>query len=286
MDKVTTAWDRGRLVSEDPRRVSLSWGSGVASGAAEGTLDVPSTARSSLVCWTHPEWVRRFPWLVQGTTGRSPGEREGDFRLFGPDGRPEQNPNWLDLAKGLGFTGVSYTRQVHGEGILAHREPGFGLSIGPAADGQITSAPGALMAVTVADCVPVFLVDPDRRTVALLHAGWRGVVAGILEAGISLLLQHSRGTEGDILVHLGPAICGTCYEVGPEVHAALGLSRPRKPSPVDLRGVLAERAVGAGILDSHVTRSSFCTLCSGSLFFSHRGREAKRQVGFLGIRPS
>ncbi|MGW8266860.1 MAG: laccase domain-containing protein, partial [Longimicrobiales bacterium] len=157
----------------------------------------------------------------------------------------------MDLAQGLGFTGVRHTRQVHGKAIHSHGEPGFGLSVGADGDGHITSAPGTLLAVTVADCVPVFLVDPDRRTVALLHAGWRGTAAGILEEGISLLLRHSRGNEGDILMHLGPAICGTCYEVGGEVHAALGLPPPEKPSPVDLRGVLTERAIGLGLLESH-----------------------------------
>ena len=192
----------------------------------------------------------------------------------------------MDLARGLGFAGMKHTRQVHGKGILPHRKPGSGLSIGPDADGHSTSAPGILLAVTVADCVPVFLVDPIRRAVALLHAGWRGAAAGILEEGASLLLQDAGAREEDILMHLGPAICGTCYEVGPEVHVALGLPRPETPSPVDLRGVLAERAVELGLLDSHITRSSFCTLCNASPFFSHRGGESKRQVGFLGIRPS
>jgi YfiH family protein len=211
---------------------------------------------------------------------------EGDFRLFDGEGPPAENPNWMELARCSGFPGVRHARQVHGKGILLHRGPTTGLSLGPDGDGHAASAPGTLLAVTVADCVPVFLVDPRHRAVALLHAGWRGAAAGILEEGISLLQGEFQTSESELLVHLGPAICGSCYEVGPEVHGALGLPLPEGPTPVDLRGALAERAVSMGVLPSQITRSVFCTLCGGSPFFSHRAGESRRQVGFLGIRPS
>lgn len=275
-----------RVISENPRRASSPSKSGVSFGTALENADGPAQPPSSLMCWTHPEWAQRFPWLAQGTTGRSPGHGEGDFRLFGPHGPAEENANWMELARRHGFAGVLHAQQVHGKDILVHREPGVGLSIGPDSDGHISDIPGAFMGVTVADCVPVFLVDPRRRTVALLHAGWRGVAAGILEGGISLLQDDFRADAEDLLLHLGPAICGSCYEVGPEVHAALGHPEPDGPAPVDLRAALAARAVEAGLLRSHITRSSFCTLCNGSPFFSHRAGEPKRQVGFLGIRPS
>jgi YfiH family protein len=236
-----------------------------------------------LVCWTHPEWAQRFPWLVQGTTSRSPGPAGGDFRLFGTEGQQVAQERWMELARSQGFSGVAHARQVHGKKILIHEAPAEGLSVGEDADGHFSSAPGTLMAVTVADCVPVFLVDPGRRAVALLHAGWRGTAAGILEEGISLLAdQCPSGPEG-ILVHLGPAICQDCYEVGPEVHTALGLREPEGPAPVDLRGVLGERALRMGVMRANVTRSSFCTLCGGSPFYSHRGGATQRQVGFVGI---
>jgi copper oxidase (laccase) domain-containing protein len=74
--------------------------------------------------------------------------------------------------------------------------------------------------------------------------------------------------------------------VGPEVHRALGLPAPPEPTPVDLRSVLIERALGMGILWAHLTCSPFCTLCGSSPFFSSRGGATQRQVGFLGISPS
>jgi copper oxidase (laccase) domain-containing protein len=73
--------------------------------------------------------------------------------------------------------------------------------------------------------------------------------------------------------------------VGPEVFAALGLPTPRAPRPIDLRGVLAARAVAAGADPSRLTTSAHCTLCTGSDLFSHRGGDLGRQVGYIGVRP-
>jgi hypothetical protein len=85
-------------------------------------------------------------------------------------------------------------------------------------------------------------------------------------------------------VHCGPAICGDCYEVGPEVHAALRLPTPPERSPVDLRAVLSARAVAAGVPAGTVSTSSWCTRCDASCFFSYRAGDAGRQLGLLGVR--
>ena len=113
----------------------------------------------------------------------------------------------------------------------------------------------------------------------MLHGGWRGTAAGILRRGLSGLPSVSR-----VWIHLGPAVCGRCYEVGPEVHEQLGLEPPATPSPVDVRGVLAHQAIETGVAPDRITVSEHCTRC-GEGFFSHRGGDTGRQVGFLGIRP-
>jgi polyphenol oxidase len=141
------------------------------------------------------------------------------------------------------------------------------------------------MCVTVADCVPVYVVDPVRMATALLHAGWRGVAAGVLERGLKTLERCFGSKAEELLLHLGPAICGACYEVGPEVHRALGLPDPGEPAAVDLRGVLAARATATGVDPARITRSAQCTRCGDSPFFSHRRGDPERQVGYLGIRP-
>lgn len=240
--------------------------------------------------WVHPEWEISFPWLAQGTTGGSGRGSAGgrDFALFTDASSPSGRASWEILAARLGFPGFVCSRQVHGRSVWVHREGTreCGANEPQDADGHATDRPEILLGVTVADCVPVFLVEPGSRTIGLLHAGWRGAAAGIMEEGIHVLRTLSGASSRDLHLHLGPSICGACYEVGPEVHEALGLSRPAEPEPVDLRAILASRALEAGVPNLQISRSSWCTLCGGSPFYSHRRGDGERQVGFLGIRTS
>lgn len=247
-------------------------------------VDHDPEGRGALTVWVHPGWENRLPWLAQGTTGRSSEGPSRDFALFRGDGPSGARANWLHLAEKLGFPSVAHARQVHGREVLLHRQAPPGLHLGSDADGHLTPLSGLLMAVTVADCVPVFLVDPEGRRGGVLHAGWRGLAAGVLERGISILTDGMGSRSQDLLLHLGPSICGECYEVGPEVHGSLGLPVPDTPRPVDLRSLLLERGREAGVRPGNITRSGFCTLCGGSPFFSHRGGDPERQVGFLGFR--
>ena len=250
----------------------------------------------------HPGWVRAFPWVVQGTTVRAgydaragghdraartrtgPTRADADFGLFtgGPAGAVMKR--WESLAEDTGFGSVVHARQVHGCAVTLHEATPPGLLLVPPCDGHATRRAGTLLAVSVADCVPVFVVAPRARAVMLLHAGWRGVAGGILEAGFAML-ERDFGTHArEAHMHMGPAICGRCYEVGREVHEALGLPRPASPGePVDLRRVLADRALAAGADPAHLTTSTFCTRCADAPFFSHRGGDAGRQIAVLGI---
>lgn len=261
-----------RQITEEPRL-----------GPVEESIGEPG---SPALWWAHPRWESRFPWVIQGTTAREPGKGAGDFALFRESGPTAPSSRWTDFAQSLGFQGVFHARQVHGRKILFHGSQSSGLVLGPDADGHLTSQPGVLMAVTVADCVPVFLVDSEGRGGGVLHAGWRGVVAGILEAGVGMMMEGLKVRPGDLFLHLGPSICGACYEVGPEVHEALGLLVPAGPRPVDLRQVLAQRALSLGLDPDRISISTHCTLCGVSPFFSHRGGDPQRQIGFLGIRSS
>lgn len=234
----------------------------------------------------HPGWAAAFPWLVQGTTTRGSPGREFDLGLFS-GGSPKQavHEHWGRLLAVTAMTSAVHARQVHEADVLVHLSPRRGLRLVEPSDGHATAQPGLLLAVTTADCVPVSVVEPESRSVALLHAGWRGVAAGILERGVAVLGELSGAPVGSLELHLGPAICGDCYEVGPEVFEAVGARRPRVAGPIDLRAVLAERAVEAGLDPVKVTISEHCTRCTGSGLFSHRAGDRGRQVGYLGIRP-
>ena len=168
-------------------------------------------------------------------------------------------------------------RQVHGKRVITHSTDWSGWLRSDAADGHIAPRRGIGLAVTVADCVPVFIGHPSGAA-ALLHAGWRGTAAGILDVA----LRDLRGAglaAGDLRVHLGPSICGSCYEVSPTVYQTLTGRTVDSPTSVDLRQVLAHQARREGV--RQISLSPFCTLCHQGRFFSHRGGDPGRQLGVL-----
>ena len=237
--------------------------------------------------WTHPEWAERFPWLVQGTTGAGDGSESFSLGLWGRTPVGETLERWRELRRELRMPTAMHALQVHGAKLRLHSAPAAGeLILTEEVDGHLTRQPGALLTVSVADCVPIFLVDPERRAVALLHGGWRGIAAGILEAALGALADEFGSKPPDLWMHCGPSICGACYEVGPEVHAAVRPWEevPVTPLPVNLRAAVAERALGRSLLPERITISAHCTRCGPGTFFSHRSGSRGRQVGFLGVR--
>lgn len=204
----------------------------------------------------------------------------GDFAL-GDDGTAAAGTaQWNALAGSIapGIDGLVSARQVHGQRIAEHREAAKGWQRLDGYDAHIVHARGVAAAVTVADCVPVFVAHPDG-TVAMVHAGWRGVAARILPGAVALL--HATGrSPGDLHVHLGPAICGRCYEVGPDVYEQLTGWQTTRPRLVDLRSLLAEQARESGV--RAMSASPWCTRCDNDRFFSHRAGDTGRQVAVIG----
>ncbi len=257
------------------------------SGSASTFRVVREVPTEGIPGFSHPEWRRRFPWLVQGTTARGGTEAPFDLGLF-----TAASPacavleRWESVRSFAGLGQVVLAHQVHGATVRYHRRGAAGLHIVEPCDGHATADSDVLLAVSLADCVPVSLVDPGRRAVALVHAGWRGAAAGVLERGVQVLAERAGSRPSDLLVHLGPAICGTCYEVGAEVFEALGLEDPGAPASLDLRDALARRAVAMGVRSDNVSVSGLCTRCGEGDLFSHRAGDGGRQVGYLGIAPA
>lgn len=153
-------------------------------------------------------------------------------------------------------------------------------------DGHVAEGVGTMLCVTVADCTPIYLLHPKTKTIALLHAGWRGAAAGILERGLQSLLVAATGIPGDpeeagIVAHLGVSICRECYEVGPEVFEGVGLPVPEGgKGHLDVRAVLADQAEALGIKE--VTMSGHCSR-HGEGWYSHRGGDKGRMVAYVGV---
>jgi hypothetical protein len=173
----------------------------------------------------------------------------------------------------IGVDRLARGYQVHGtvvERLEGPPEPG---AHGRHADGQATALSGVGAMVLTADCLPVALASAGA--VAMLHAGWRGLAAGVLESGVQALRE--LGGEGEIVAVIGPGAGACCYEVGPEIHAIFG-DVHRAGTRIDLRAIARGRLLAAGVAD--VLDVQACTICDVR-FFSHRreGARAGRQAG-------
>lgn len=233
-----------------------------------------------LPVYVHPEWRERFPFLVHGITGRPPAVEAARLALGDRDAFVRE------LARLGGLRRVVGAEQVHGADVLV---VGAGPGVGPdgaVADALITAEPRLGLAVLVADCVPVFLVDARGRAAGIVHAGWRGTAAGVLEAAIEAMRAELGVEPLELHVHLGPSICGRCYDVGPEVFEALGLPAPPHKGFLDLAGVLAARGEALGVRPDRVSRSAYCTRCDEERFHSYRGEAgtSARMAAFVALR--
>ena len=188
----------------------------------------------------------------------------------------EVNDRWLDLVRATGGR-LASAHQVHGAKIITHTPGWDGWLRLDSADGHATAHHDTALVVTVADCVPIFIGHPKGAS-ALLHAGWRGVAGGILEAGVRTMKALGCLPQ-DLVLYLGPAICGSCYEVGADVYAQLMRRTIDHPALVDLRALLADQARIAGV--KQIECSASCTRCHNDRFFSHRAGDTGRQVAVI-----
>lgn len=231
-----------------------------------------------------PEWRQRFG-VIAGITARgSTGGRGFDLSLTGDAPIGQVLERWEALrGSHPGFRAVILGRQVHGTKVGWY-EGGEGWIRVDDTDGHATVTPGILLSITVADCIPVYLLAPAQQGVALLHAGWRGASAGILDQGIDRLTSYTGVRPSEIIMHCGIGICGRCYEVGSEVLQAFGLRGDGAgPWQLDLRERLAKRGLSLGL--GQVSISEWCTAHDRPGFFSHRASRGRdgRMVAYLGF---
>ena len=217
------------------------------------------------------------PFAELGVRAFTTGRRAGSFGTASDEPVRDVMARWNALRAALGGARLATATQVHGTTIIEHGGSWRGWLRGEAADGHLAMTPDTGMAVTVADCVPVFLAHPSGATAAL-HSGWRGTAAGITTQAIIRFTAMGLAA-GDLRVHCGPAICGKCYEVSPDVYGLLTGRQVAVPTTVDLRSLIADQARALGV--RHISLSALCTRCDNDQFFSHRAGDAGRQLGII-----
>lgn len=202
--------------------------------------------------------------------------------------------NRARAAVALGFDPAAMVcgEQVHGgvAAVVGKADAGRGArryeEAIPGADALVTNTPNLLLTLCYADCVPIFLVDPRQRAVAVIHAGWKGMAADVIENTVTTLQKDFGSDPADLIAAVGPCIGPCCFEVGPEVAARFpddtecNASREQRPH-VDLPGA-ARRLRAAGIAGANITIAGECTACLPGLYFSHRrDRGATGRMGAL-----
>lgn len=220
------------------------------------------------------ETLSAIPGLVHGFTSAAL-EGASDLR----EGAPEQV--WEAAAEALGApgAGVARMKQVHGRQVLRVSGPGMAGE----ADALVTDTPGLLLAVRVADCVPILVVG--QRGVAAIHAGWRGLALGVIAAALDALGPARAAV-------VGPCISGEAYEVGDEVIAGIEAAGvpghafirqgPRRRH-ADLPAATAWLLREGGVAEVDVL--GLCTFSDLRLHsFRRSGGAPGRQAGLIGWR--
>ena len=222
--------------------------------------------------WPSPPGVRALTTLRHGLgvsaapfdrfnlgmrCGDDPAAVAENRRLLGESLALPSAPRWL--------------RQVHG--IQVVRDPA---EDEPEADAAVTSAPGRVLAILTADCLPVVFAARDGSEIGVAHAGWRGLAAGVLEANVAAM----RTVPGELVAWLGPAAGPQAYEIGAEVFdafvsrdaAAAAAFAPTRPGHwrVNLYSLARMRLAAAGIPADAIHGGGLCTISEPTRFFSHR----------------
>jgi YfiH family protein len=225
--------------------------------------------------------------VVHGFAERGGGVSTGRYAslnlgpLSGDDpARVRENRTRLLARAGVQRRTILAPRQVHSADVSAVRAsdalPDRGVLPG---DAVVSDRRDVALMILAADCVPVLMFDPERRVVAAVHAGWRGTAGAIVGQAVHVMAQQFRCRPETIVAALGPAIGRCCYEVGPDVLAAVAVATPATepwdPLPggkgrLDLIAANVAQLRRAGVAPAHIDATGPCTACTISRFYSHR----------------
>lgn len=181
----------------------------------------------------------------------------------------------LAEALNIASRAIVVPRQVHGDAVAEVTEAGWAGE----ADAIVTDRPGICLTVSTADCVPVLLYDPQRRAIAAVHAGWRGMAKRIISKTVAVMVARYGCEPAHIRAAIGPSISPEAFEVGAEVAAAFeeaGFPETVLPSAkagkahIDLWKAAASDLLSVGVDSGHIETAGICTWQYHDLFFSAR----------------
>ncbi len=169
-------------------------------------------------------------------------------------------------------------RQIHSNQVLAVTQPG----LTGEGDALITYIPGLTLSIRTADCYPILIADSRTRSVAAIHAGWRGTVSRIVVKTIAKMEEDFGSRPQDLYAAIGPGIGMCCYEVGEEVGRLFGLDGRGR---IDLAKANREQLIKSGVPAGQIYSAGRCTHCEAEVFDSYRrdGDHAGRMISFIRV---
>lgn len=214
--------------------------------------------------------------------------RDVDFTLNGRIFRlTDEQRAVFHRSAGITMERVASTKQVHGTKILDISKEFLTHEKLLEADGLLTRDIHLSIAVRTADCLSVFIFDPKKKAIGLVHAGWRGSREGILRAAIERMTQIWDSNAGDLKIVFGPSIRSCCYQVGEEFKEYFPEEVQQKETGLylDLVSVNRKQLRQAGVRDKNIFDCGLCTCCD-SRFFSYRreGEKAGRMLSVMMLR--
>lgn len=214
------------------------------------------------------------------------------FRRGDPDENVLENYRRFCAAAGFDFSTLVASSQDHHTFIRRVGRENRGTGVWKpkdmqSVDGLVTNEPGVTLVTHYADCVPLFLLDPQKWAIGLVHAGWRGTAAKIGAAAVAAMVREFGSRPQDVLAGIGPSIGPCCFEVDAPVRDSFAALRELSPSDfiredgggkyyIDLWEANRRVLLEAGIPESGITVAGICTRCSADLLFSHRASGGKR----------
>lgn len=262
--------------------------------------------------------LEKINFITHGFSTRMGGVSSGiystmNFKEDGTDSNENVRENYRRIAGALGCDVKKMVRSQLCHGTRVHEVEPADFGVGALAkstlldyDGLITNIPGVTLVATFADCVPLYFVDKAHKAIGLAHSGWRGTVDRIAWNMIETMGKHYGTRPEDLLVAIGPCICGDCYEVGAElkdafekdfsgeIEAETGISfaqfcrngLKQDKYQLDLRLANLQSFLKAGVPREQIEISDICTCCNPELIFSHRFTKGLRgaSAAFLGIK--
>ncbi len=247
-------------------------------------------------------WIKVSAWErrgapLHGFLGRRGGKSEGAFMGLNLSFRVGDDPavvkdNFCDVKKAVGVHNLKVVtmKQVHGDHIADVADPKI-KEIGEA-DGMVAEKPGIFLGLLTADCAPILFSMPERKLAAVVHAGWRGTLAGIAPKMVRHLKERYGVAPEEIEAALGPTIGVCCYEIGADVAEPLTVkwgdaaksaiqSRVGKQY-LDIRELNRRQLEGAGVAPERIVVAGPCTACDREFFSYRRDKDTGRQLSFIG----